>query len=196
MPHLRTLTDRLTVPSRRYSKTVRRTREQLLDAATRVLLRDGAEHVTLSAVAAEAGVSKGGLLYHFASKAALAAGLVDRLVGRFDAAMHSCDERPGAATRTYLAHSVGQTPAGDRQAAAAVLAGLLMDPASLAPLRERYTRWQHRLENDGIDPAVATVVRLAADGWWQAELLDLAPPDPALREQVLAMLDSLITGGD
>ncbi|MCI4061321.1 TetR/AcrR family transcriptional regulator [Micromonospora sp. R77] len=152
--------------------------------------------MTLSAVAAEAGVSKGGLLYHFASKAALAAGLVDRLVGRFDAAMHSCDERPGAATRTYLAHSVGQTPAGDRQAAAAVLAGLLMDPASLAPLRERYTRWQHRLENDGIDPAVATVVRLAADGWWQAELLDLAPPDPALREQVLAMLDSLITGGD
>jgi Transcriptional regulator len=83
---------------------VRNTREQLLDAATRVLLRDGAEHVTLEAVAAEAGVSKGGLLYHFSSKPALVAALVDRLVGRFDAALQSCGDQPGAATRVYLGH--------------------------------------------------------------------------------------------
>lgn len=152
--------------------------------------------MTLEAVAAEAGVSKGGLLYHFSSKPALVAALVDRLVGRFDAALQSCGDQPGAATRVYLGQSIGSAPAGDRQVAAAILGGLLMDPASLAPLRERYERWQQRLENDGIDPAVATVVRLAADGWWQAELLDLAPPDPALRERMLALLDNLIANGD
>lgn len=159
------------------------------------MLRDGAERVTLAAVAAEAGVSKGGLLYHFGSKQALVAGLVDRLVGRFDEAMSGCGEQPGAATRAYLANSVDTTPPGGWQTAAAMLAALLMDPASLAPLRERYTRWQRRLENDGIDPAVATVVRFVADGWWQAQLLDLAPPDPALRERALALLDGLISGG-
>jgi AcrR family transcriptional regulator len=167
------------------------TREQLLDAATGVLLRHGAEHLTLAAVAAEAGVSKGGLLYHFGSKQALVAGLVDRLVGRFDAAISACGDEPGAATRTYLAHSI-ETGSSDNRTAAALIAGLLVDPTALEPLRERYSRWQHRLEHDGIDPAVATAVRLAADGWWQADLLDLAPPTARLRERVLAVLHDLV----
>ncbi|NLI53534.1 MAG: helix-turn-helix transcriptional regulator, partial [Clostridiales bacterium] len=44
------------------------TKNAILDAANRVLLIHGAEYFTLEAVAAEANVSKGGLLYHFASK--------------------------------------------------------------------------------------------------------------------------------
>jgi AcrR family transcriptional regulator len=183
---------------------MRDTRERLLDAATRVLLQRGAEHLTLSAVAAESGVSKGGLLYHFASKQALVRGLIDRLVGRFDSAIGASGQEPGAATRAYLAHSIGPTPLeassaggpGDRQTAAALLAGLLVDPSSLGPLRDHYARWQHRLENDGIEPAVATTIRLVADGWWQAELLELAPPDAALRERVLGLLDELIKRGN
>ena len=42
-------------------------RARLLDAAVAVVRRDGAQALTLDAVAAEAGVSKGGLLYHFRS---------------------------------------------------------------------------------------------------------------------------------
>jgi Tetracyclin repressor-like, C-terminal domain len=48
------------------------------------------------------------------------------------------------------------------------------------------------LENDGIDPAVATAVRLAVDGWWLARLVDLAPPAPGLHERVFAVLADLI----
>ena len=44
------------------------TRKRLLDAAAVVVRRDGAQALTLDAVAAEAGVSKGGLLYHFKTK--------------------------------------------------------------------------------------------------------------------------------
>ena len=54
-------------------------RERLLDAAATVVRRDGAQALTLDAVAAEAGVSKGGLLYHFRSKR----DLLDALVGRW-----------------------------------------------------------------------------------------------------------------
>ncbi len=43
-------------------------RSALLDAAERVVLRDGAGQLTMDAVAAEAGVSKGGVLYAFPSK--------------------------------------------------------------------------------------------------------------------------------
>jgi AcrR family transcriptional regulator len=43
-------------------------RERILEAAYTVAERSGAAALTLDAVAAEAKVSKGGLLYHFPSK--------------------------------------------------------------------------------------------------------------------------------
>jgi AcrR family transcriptional regulator len=43
-------------------------RDKVLDAAVRVAIRDGILAMTLDAVAQEASVSKGGLLYHFRSK--------------------------------------------------------------------------------------------------------------------------------
>ena len=48
-----------------------RSREDILAAARVVLLRDGIAAVTLSSVAREAGMSKTGLYYYFASKEAL-----------------------------------------------------------------------------------------------------------------------------
>ena len=55
-------------------------RERILDAYADVLTDEGECHATLEAVAARAGVSKGGLLYHFPSKDQLAEALCDRLV--------------------------------------------------------------------------------------------------------------------
>ena len=52
--------------------------ERLLDAAERLVSEVGAGHLTLEAVARAAGVSKGGLLYHFPSKEALLQAMIDR----------------------------------------------------------------------------------------------------------------------
>ena len=54
-------------------------RDRVLDAYETLLIEHGGGSATLDAVAAAAQVSKGGLLYHFASKEALAAGLLQRL---------------------------------------------------------------------------------------------------------------------
>ena len=51
-------------------------RERILAAAVQVALREGVSAMTLEAVAREAGVSKGGLLYHFASKDELIAAML------------------------------------------------------------------------------------------------------------------------
>jgi AcrR family transcriptional regulator len=48
-----------------------RSREEILDAARNVLLREGVAATTLEAVAGEAGMSKTGLYYYFSSKDAL-----------------------------------------------------------------------------------------------------------------------------
>lgn len=175
------------------------TRERLLDAAADVLLTSGAENVTLIAIAERAGVSKGGLLHHFPNKKSLVSALVGRLVSQFDSALRTAGTEPGAATRAYLtgtlepaASTVG---AATDRLAAALLAASLIEPGALSPLRRTYEDWQRRLEDDGIDPAVATAVRLAVDGWWMARLLDLSPPRGAVHEQTYALLNRLIDGG-
>ena len=96
-------------------------RDRVLDAYETLLIEVGAAAATLDAVAAAAGVSKGGLLYHFASKDALAEGLLGRLRERSTAdadAIRATEEGaaayylrtsapggglPGGLTRTYLA---------------------------------------------------------------------------------------------
>jgi AcrR family transcriptional regulator len=54
-------------------------RDRILDAYVDVLGVEGERYATVEAVAAKAGVSKGGLLYHFPSKDHLARALCDRL---------------------------------------------------------------------------------------------------------------------
>jgi AcrR family transcriptional regulator len=156
------------------------TRTKLITAAAAVIRRDGAQALTLDAVAAEAGVSKGGLLYHFRSKRELLDGLVARWLDEFQ-------EDIDAAGGTFPAGYVRASD-GAKAEEAGLLAALVADPAVLAAVRERYATWQDRVATEGGDAVEATVARLAADGLWLADLLGLAPPEGALRKRVLARL--------
>jgi AcrR family transcriptional regulator len=173
-------------------------RERILDAAEARLLALGPAGLVLDAVARGAGVSKGGLLYHFPAKEDLVDGLVGRMLERFDAVqaeLASAD--PGARgrwTRAYLASTVapdGEPADRSAQLMAGILATIGNDPARLAALRERFRAWQARLDDDGIDPVVATLVRLAADGLWLSALLGLPRLDAQRSRRVLAALADL-----
>ena len=61
------------------------TRDTILDAAQRIAAERGAGRITLDEVARESGLSKGGLLYHFASKEALLQAMLERLIARTSA---------------------------------------------------------------------------------------------------------------
>ncbi len=47
------------------------------------------------------------------------------------------------------------------------------------------------LEHDGLDPAVATLLRLACDGLWMCDLFGLAAPTASRRLAVGEALDRL-----
>ncbi len=177
-------------------RTSEQTRRELLAAAARVIQNEGVAALTLDAVAREAGVSKGGLLYHFASKDALIEGMVAASLDMFDediARRHAEDAGPGGWLRAYVA----STFAPDTElapATAGLTAAVAVNPALLQPVRERFEAWQARASSDGIAPAVAAVVRLATDGAWFADLLGLAPVKGVLREDVVAYLMELTRG--
>jgi AcrR family transcriptional regulator len=159
------------------------TRARLLDAASAVIRRDGPQALTLEAAAAQAGVSKGGLLYHFASKRELLDALVTRWLDDFD---RDIEAEPGNFAERYVRASDGA-----KAEEAGLLAALVADPQVLAAVRERHAGWQDRVATEGGDPVDATVARLAADGLWLADLLGIAPPEGDLRRRVLARLVEL-----
>jgi len=159
-----------------------RTRDRLLDAAATVVHRDGAQALTLDAVAKEAEVSKGGLLYHFKSKNELVNAMVERWMAEFQ---REIDEADPHFVRGYVKASA---PAGNELG---MLAALVADPALLVAVRRQYGIWQDRVERESRNPVDATVARLAADGLWLAELLGMGPPTGELREDVLRRLSAL-----
>jgi AcrR family transcriptional regulator len=173
------------------------TRDRLLEAAAHVVMREGTAAVTLDAVASEAGVSKGGLLYHFPTKMALLEAVTERWHERFDAAIDAkADGAPGGWTRAYLAASdFNGEDARTRGDEYGLMVALAAEPRLLARAHRHYDHWQARVENDGIDPVLATIVRLASDGLWFAELLRLAPPKGQLRRRVLEHLRQEIAKG-
>jgi AcrR family transcriptional regulator len=167
------------------------TRRRLLDAAASVVRREGPRALTLEAVAAEAGVSKGGLLYHFATKDALVEALVDDWLDRLEA---DADERAGDGrwARGYARAAVaGPRSAEERATDIALTIAVASGPEALDAVRSRYAGFQQRIVDGADDPVDATVGRLAADGLWIADLLGLGAPTGPLRRAVDARIEEL-----
>ncbi len=169
------------------------TYDAILDAAEVVVRRDGTAGLTLEAVAAEAGVSKGGLLYHFKSKDALVAGMVARMNRQFAAAYEAGAaldaDLPGARTRAYLRAMVGEErPPEKNLTGSALLAAIALAPSLIDPLREQYAQWRDDVAHDDISPEDAAIVMLAADGLWMADVLGFAPPTGEARRRILERL--------
>jgi AcrR family transcriptional regulator len=170
-------------------------RPAILKAAQRILQRDGVAHLTMDAVARESGVSKGGVLYHFPSKEALLEGIVSFLMEDFtrDRAILQQQEEPGPGqwVRSYIRASTIPAPDEETDTAIGLIVAITNNPQLLAPIRAYFAAWQEEAIHDGLPPALATILRLAADGLWFSEWLGLAPPQGTLREEVIQSLLSM-----
>ncbi len=175
------------------------TKRRILDASERVVQRDGVGHLTLEAAAAAAGLSKGGVLYHFPNRDALVAAMVTRIIEQFDADIASylpeanspAASLPGAYARAYVRATVEPVTPGEERLGAALLAAAAAEPELVVPLQDAAARWQARLLDDSLDPALATLVRLACDGLWLCGLFGLAPPEGELLASVGAALEQM-----
>ena len=174
---------------------LRDTRAVILDSAESVVARDGVANLTFEAVAAEARISKGGVLHHFRSKEDLATAMIERSIAWFDDAVRKAarseKSRSGTFTRAYVRASVGDTPdTGDRfdRICASITTALLNFPDRLARVREQGARNQHAFEADGLDPVLATIIRLAIDGLWLSENFKMMEFDPAMKSAVIERL--------
>lgn len=176
-------------------KSGQRTRKALLEAANQIVQERGVDHLTLELTAKQAGVSKGALLYHFPSKETLIKAMIQDYLEQFSADFNAAAQRedtrmPGRWTRSYLYTTYNDNQRNPRMNSA-LLAAVATNPALLSPMQETFREWVQLLEQDGIDPTIAMIIRLAVDGLWLVEMFGLAPPDPEMRKKVWNALEVL-----
>ena len=182
-------------------------RETILDAAEAVVMADGAAHLTLDAVAERAGVSKGGLLYHFRAKETLLEALVDRHMQRFDAArLRALDALPPGAGRELKALILtarAKCAEAEKSLGTGMLAALANSPRLLAPVRAAHQRrvaWLARGEAAGLPFERTAAISLAVDGICLLEMLQVSPYDADERlrivDELLQLVDEAVARGD
>ena len=170
------------------------TKRKLLEAAALVVKEKGASQLTLEAVAKQANVSKGGLLYHYPNKQALLKAMISHLNENFERAIAKQIEQ-GEGKITWLEAYVAMSfdPQHSQIAeSAGMLVAIANDLSLLEPLAQRYQVLQEQLEASNIDSDLANIIRLAADGLWFTELFQISPLSEERRSSILAALLTLI----
>lgn len=160
---------------------------KILSAAASVVGRSGAAHLTIDAVAAEAKLSKGGVLYHFPSKRAILQGMLDRLISRFAERISRYEAelvgQPDAAIRALILADRDQD-AEERAMALALLAAAAEDPELLAPARAFISQWFQAVEASSGNAQLGILLLLATEGLRFLDMLDLLPAGGLRREQL------------
>lgn len=139
-------------------------RDRVLDAFETLLVSAGSRAATLDAVAAEAGVSKGGLLYHFASKDDLVDGMLERLREQGAADIAKMKAAPQGPVMFYLETSLDTGSDFDRALIAAARVAQENHQGARSALADIREDWFAVLRDHLDDDALARTIQLIGDG--------------------------------
>jgi AcrR family transcriptional regulator len=174
-------------------------RNKILDATERVILRDGPHGVSVDAVLAESGMSKGGFFHHFPTKAALLGGLLERLSRAVAAtaatSMRGAARLLGRSLRAQIAIAFDLPPAKRKHTRALVLALLagVMESEDVAAQARKANRDALKIASgEGVDRGAALCVQLALDGYILGEAFKTMKLKREDREALRATLYTLV----
>ena len=161
----------------------------MVAAAADLARQSGPVRFSLDAVARHAGVSKGGLLYNFPTKAKLMQGLVEDYLGEFEEALDAASgpDKEESLLAAYVRLSAKECESA-QPAAAWIFAAMAEDPDFLEPIHAFRKRLLDRLRAEASDPTAMMVAFLAVEGLRNIKLFGSKTLTPEEREDVLAAL--------
>lgn len=170
------------------------TRARIRVAAATVIERDGAANLTLAKVAEAAGISKGGLLYHYPSKDALLEGLLGHLLESRAAIVEELSSGHGDGQANLLDALIDADfdfPDHERIMAQGLIAASAENPELLAPAREHVSAMFAALGKPARNAAQARTILLASQGLQFLELLGLLSLSTSERNHLRKHLKAL-----
>ncbi|MCX7591718.1 MAG: TetR/AcrR family transcriptional regulator [Kiritimatiellae bacterium] len=162
-------------------------RDKILDAAEQIVLEQGASHMTMDAVATRAGVSKGGLIYHFPSQQHLMRALLERFIQRVEKWRQAVlDKLPNVPLRNLKGYLLSWLTLGAaaRRSASALLASATREPDMIELVRRRRRRVWSEFLADVANREMAMILALAVEGMWMSELLGISLLSEAERKRL------------
>lgn len=134
----------------------------------------GPAHLSLDAVAARAGLSKGGLLYSFPTKAKLLEAVVEEYMKEHERSMEVQETlQVGDKNRVARAFlDVSRIEADQEPQNCGVLAALVENPDFIIPVRHYHRQLVDRMTADATDPVTVLIAYLATTGIECSRLLD------------------------
>jgi AcrR family transcriptional regulator len=165
----------------------------VLDAFQKLLVEDGERAATLDATARRAGVSKGGLLYHFASKEALIAGIIERMHALSIEDIEQIKASPDGPIVAFMRTSIMNGTPLDNAIVAVSRLAQNGHPSASEALRELRTLWEDAIRPDAKDETALQLIMLVSDGLYFNNALTIGSvPGPVPTGDDLDALISLV----
>jgi len=145
-----------------------RTRKAALEAARKIIARDGPARLTLDSIAKEAGISKGGLMHQFPSKHAVLKALIERHAEYFeDFSRRYLEQAKATSAQPELSTAIAtlrEAALQPQSFAVAFLSAVAEEPSLLSITRDRDEKRIAAIKAEATDPEVALLRRSAAQG--------------------------------
>ena len=148
-------------------------REKILAAAADVAREAGPGSLSLEAVASRAGVSKGGLLYNFPTKAKLMQGLVENYLRDFRKALEAraSEARHESVLSAYIKLSTDDCER-PKPSASWMFSAIAEDPDFLTPIKAFKHQLLERLKGETSDLGSLLICFVAIEGLRSMNLFD------------------------
>lgn len=171
--------------------------DRVLDAGERVVMRDGASNLTLDAVAAEAGISKGSVLYDCKNKHALIKAIIERKIAAEDKTIEDAvarlDAQKNAEIRGRIAVATDWLAEDYRPVALQLCSTLAQDDDLQALVRDSFGRTLSRVAETSEHPRTALVGLLALEGLRSIHLMGFHTWSPEEFAKLLGEIELVAT---
>lgn len=168
----------------------------ILDAAEAVVVRNGAAHLTLDAVAAEAGISKASVIYDYKTKQQLIRAVIERRVTlgeeRIREASVDLGEVSSPAIRGLIAAVSDAQSDGARAVAVNLGAALAQDDELRKPIEDYYQRIIGSVMETSRSPRGGLLAFLAVEGLRTLEWHDFHSWPHDERQRILREISWLV----
>jgi AcrR family transcriptional regulator len=171
-------------------------RMAVLDAAERVVARDGATRLTLDAVAAEAGIAKASVLYDYKTKQALIKAVIEHRmateVNRLRSFIDREGDKPDAAILGLITAVEKESSDLNRNVALDLAVALNQHDDLRDSIRENFGAFFDGVETTSARPRQAKVAFLALEGLKLIESFGFYEWEQRERDQLIEDIRSLV----
>ncbi len=167
------------------------TKDKILQAAAEITMEVGPVNLSLDAVARRAGLSKGGLLYTFPTKAKLLEALVEHHMAEFDESLKKEEAARNHGRNSVILACIAVFRAEflcNEPEPSGILAAIANDPTFLDPIRRYNKQLLQRIRENSEDPTLALMAFLTIEGMRSLKLFEM---EGLSHDEQIATIDRL-----